>query len=647
MRFRQVNLDFHTNENIDNIGKNFSKEQFQRCLKMGHINAITLFAKCHHGWAYHPSDANEIHPNLEFDLLGAEIEAAREIGVETTIYFSLCNDEKMAVKKSEWLHKRYNAGDPDFSLAAYHALCCNTEYIDYFCSQLYETLSKYDADGVFVDIAEPIPCVCETCVKQLISEGKDPESEADVWELGHRVFKNYAKRIRETIDSVKPGLPLFFNGGHISRGKRDIEDVNTHFEIESLPTGGWGYDNFPISASYARTLGKEYLGMTGKFHLHWGEFGGYKHPNALRYEISLFAANGAKFSIGDQMLPDGTLDDETYRIIGEVYSEAEKKEPWLENAKNIADIGVLGVEAIGNYYTTLDPWRDNLSDFGAVRVLNEGHYLYNFIDAEEDFSRYKLIILPDKIELDDFLEEKLKSAVEKGTKILATGKSGLKNGKFALDFGCEFIGENDKQPSYIRPNFKLKTYGDAAFVIYSTGYEIELKGGTSLAERENPYFNRTAKCFCSHMHTPSDKRPAGCGISQGNDGIYIAWELFNEYSETGSLVSKEIICAVIDRLMDKTVETNLMQQGIMTLTEQDDRKIVHLIYAAAVKRGNVEVIEDIPPILNIEVKVKAGFKPKRVYLAPQNKEIDFVFKDGYTEFTVDYFECHQMIVVER
>ena len=69
MRFRQVHLDFHTSEHIEDIGKKFDKKQFQTALKKGHINSITLFSKCHHGWAYHPSKANEIHPHLDFDLL--------------------------------------------------------------------------------------------------------------------------------------------------------------------------------------------------------------------------------------------------------------------------------------------------------------------------------------------------------------------------------------------------------------------------------------------------------------------------------------------------------------------------------------------------------------------------------------------------
>ena len=71
MNFRQVHLDFHTSERIFGIGESFDKKQFQEALKKGHVNSVTLFSKCHHGWAYHPSKANDMHPNLSFDLLKA------------------------------------------------------------------------------------------------------------------------------------------------------------------------------------------------------------------------------------------------------------------------------------------------------------------------------------------------------------------------------------------------------------------------------------------------------------------------------------------------------------------------------------------------------------------------------------------------
>jgi hypothetical protein len=46
---RQVHLDFHTSEFIPGIGEKFDKKQFQEALKLGHVNQINIFAKCHHG----------------------------------------------------------------------------------------------------------------------------------------------------------------------------------------------------------------------------------------------------------------------------------------------------------------------------------------------------------------------------------------------------------------------------------------------------------------------------------------------------------------------------------------------------------------------------------------------------------------------
>ena len=133
MNFRQVHLDFHTSEKIDRIGKSFKKEEFQQALIKGHVNSITLFAKCHHGWAYFPSETNEMHPNLDFDLLGAQIEAAHEIGVKTPVYLSAGFDEKIIRKHPEWLRENYNNSvgcAESFETAWYHLLCLNSPYLD-------------------------------------------------------------------------------------------------------------------------------------------------------------------------------------------------------------------------------------------------------------------------------------------------------------------------------------------------------------------------------------------------------------------------------------------------------------------------------------------------------------------------------------
>ncbi|TXK83883.1 alpha-amylase family protein [Paenibacillus sp. N3.4] len=655
MRFRQVHLDFHTSEMIQNIGKQFSKQQFQDMLKVGHVDSITVFAKCHHGWAYFPAETNVMHPHLEFDLLGAQIEAAHEIGVKAPIYLSVGFDEKLARRHPEWLMRDENDQTnwvKGFMTPGWHQFCLNSPYLELMISQVEEVVRKYDGDGIFLDIVGERTCYCHTCIAELRAGGKDPRNKEHIIAQGKRIYANYTRKMREAIHAIKPGTSIFHNAGHIAQGRRDLAAMNTHLEVESLPTGGWGYDHFPLSARYAQLLGMEFLGMTGKFHTFWGEFGGYKHPNALRYETSLSLANGARCSIGDQLHPEGFMDQGTYELIGKAYSEVEQKEPWCTDTINIADIALLTAEAagVGNMDSAMYTGR---ADAGAVRILLEGNFLFDVVDMETNFNDYKVLLLPDQIVISDKLKTKLNAFFGNGGKVLATGKSGLdENGDgFAIDLGVRHIMENPYQPDYFRPGFTLPSLGKSSFVFYSKGQKIALNGGIELGRREDPYFNRDIFTFCSHMHTPSSMNDGGPGMVESEKGIYIAWNVFEDYAVKGSLALKETVVHAINRLLpEKTLTTNLPAQGIVTLQEQKTagRMINHLLYASPVKRGDdIEIIEDILPLYNIQVFLLLQDRTvKQVYLAPQMTPIAFKQNDKGIKYVVPELECHQMVVID-
>lgn len=655
LAFRQVHLDFHTSEAIPGIGSTFSSEQFQKALKLGHVNSITVFSKCHHGWAYHPSKANEIHPELKFDLLGEMISAAHEIDVKTPVYISAGLDEKMARRHPDWLIRdkedRMN-WVPDFMTPGFHQFCFNSPYLDYLLAQIEEVVSGYDCDGIFLDIVGVRRCYCQNCVASLRAEGKDPRDESAITELSEKTYANYTARVEKLIHSIKPEQRIFHNGGHILRGRRDLAKMNTHLELESLPTGGWGYDHFPLSARYAQTLGMEFLGMTGKFHTSWGEFGGYKHPNALRYEAALSIANGACCSVGDQLHPEGLMDEATYKLIGTAYKEVEEKETWCRHAANIADVALLSVESVANECDEAQRAANSKIDAGAVRILLEGKFLFDVIDTEEDFSKYKVIILPDRIRINSALKLKMEEYIKQGGKLLATGESGLNEtgSRFELDFGVKWAGVNPFKPDYFKPHFELNNLSEASFIFYTTGQKVELAGGVELGHREDPYFNREIFTFCSHQHTPNSFKYGGSGMVENKTGIYFAWNVFEDYATKGSLALKESVLFALNKLLaHKTMTTNLPAQGIVTLTEQkeENRLINHLLYASPVKRGEgIEVIEDIIPIYDIFVKVRIPFDVKRVYLAPQGENIEFEQQGDFVHYTVPKIECHQMVVIE-
>ena len=144
-------------------------------LKLGKVDSITVFAKCHHGWAYHPTEANEMHPGLKFDLLGAMIEAAHEIGVKTPVYISAGLDEKLARRRPEWLirdeRERTNWA-PDFMTPGYHQFCMNTPYLDLLIRQIEEVVANYDADGIFLTLYGVRKCYCQYCIASIRAMGK-------------------------------------------------------------------------------------------------------------------------------------------------------------------------------------------------------------------------------------------------------------------------------------------------------------------------------------------------------------------------------------------------------------------------------------------------------------------------------------------
>ena len=48
----------------------------------------------------------------------------------------------------------------------------------------------------------------------------------------------------------------------------------------------------------------------------------------------------------------------------------------------------------------------------------------------------------------------------------------------------------------------------------------------------------------------------------------------------------------------------------------------------------------------MNVTVKTGFEPKRVYLAPEMRDISCTYENGRVSYTIDKLDCHAMVVME-
>jgi hypothetical protein len=649
LRFRQVHLDFHTSEHIPGVGAAFDAEQFVAALKTGHVNSITCFARGHHGWCYYPTEVGKMHPTLDFDLLGAQIEACHAADINVPVYITVGWDELAARDRPEWLEVTPDGGPrgaPPLK-PGWRKLCFNTSYLDYVIAITEEVLRNYDGDGVFLDIINQGECCCPACLAGMEKQGLDANQPEDRQAFARQVRRRYYQRMTEAVHAIKPGHPIFHNSGHIPRGQREVYPYFTHFELESLPTGGWGYDHFPLSAKYCSTTGTDFLGMTGKFHTTWGEFGGYKNPDALQYECAAMIAFGAKCSVGDQLHPNGRMDEATYRILGQAYAHVEEREAWCAGATPAAEAAILSVEAVGHRARGNDA-----PDVGAARILLEKHVNFVVIDTEADLSAYRLLILPDEVPLDDeALREKVQAFVEGGGTLVLSDRSGMDAAgtEFLLDIGALPLGPSPWCPDYVEAGESIREgLVEQPFVTYERAQRIRADGAEVLARAWKPYFNREFRHFCSHQHTPPEE-PAGYPAAIRHENVlYFAHPVFANYRNKGQQVARDYVWNAIAHVHGRLdLEVGLPSAGRVSLMRQEaeTRHVLHLLYAQPVARGHgIEVIEDIVPLHDIPVSVKLS--PSRVTLEPEGTELPFEQNGERAEFTVPRLHLHQVVVLE-
>lgn len=669
LRYRQIHLDFHTSEHIPEVGNEFDPEQFVSTLISGNVDSVTLFARGHHGWVYYPSKVAAPHPNLKQpDLLGEMIQACRKQDINTPVYITVQWDEKTAREHPGWrvmkARGKNGSEDMDQLQAKWHPICLNNpEYIDYIIAQALEIMELYDPSGLFFDILTPWECVCPKCIGTMKKKGLNPENAEDRLSNDRNIIMNYYRRISEAVWERNKDMRVFHNSGHVYKGERDRWKYFSHLELESLPTGGWGYSHFPISARYTATLGMEYLGMTGKFHTAWGEFGGFKTSCALEYECGLMSALGARCSIGDQLHPSGKMDQETYRIISPAYEWVKQLEPFIKGAHPESEIGVLSSEAHRTYMGQPHSDRNNRHDEGAVRMLLETQTMFDILDMEADFSKYRLLILPDTITLDEEPAKRIKDFLKGKGKLILTGASGMTPDtlSFAVETGGEVVSEGGNSrspysPDYIYLGEKARSFDTglvtSPFIIYDRAFQVKGETAKILAETKLPYQNRSWDHFCSHQHFPfrEERNELYDGIIQNGSVIYFSHPIFLSYFKTGQPLLKYLFRGALNRLfLKRNVKAEMPSSGIISLMRKGNQLQLHLLHGKPELKGRetgVEVIEDTTPLWNVKCGIRNRKRPRRIYCLKSAKELPYEYIDGEIIFTVPRVDIHELVVMD-
>jgi len=651
---RQVHLDFHTSKYIPDVAKYFDSKAFAKTFARANVESVTVFARCHHGYVYYNSQANPelVHPNLSNkNLLVQQIDALHAAGLRAPVYTTIQWDVYTASRHPEWLIRNkqgQHEGGPFTEPGFYQSLCVNTGYWGFIQTHVTEllTLLKGKSDGFFFDIVGIRPCWCATCLPLMRKQGIDVNCNDAVRLFAKESIDRFKEKLTALVRQHSKDCTIFYNAGHVGPCTRVSADSYSHFELESLPAGGWGYLHFPVSARFARTLGKDCMGMTGKFHTSWGDFHSLKNQAALEFECFRMLSYGQAVSIGDQLEPFGQLNPATYNLIGHVFKRIKECEPWARPSTPLVEAALVTSENMLYEHVIPD------SIMGAVQMLEELAVQFDIIDTKSELAPYKLIILPDDLVADTALQQRLDDYVAAGGSVIACCKGGINtSGQYPSCYGAKAEGVNENYPDFILAEGTLSANLEpgAEYVIYKSGMKISPIAAKTILQARAPYFPRVGDKFCSHNYTPSAKGEAYPVAVQNGRVILFAHPVFEQYRNNAPRWCKTLIDNAISQLLPtRLVRHNGPSTMTVNLLEQPElnRAVAHLLsYVPVRKSATIDIVEERTVLHDVQLTVclpgkkitHARIVPEDIPLELQNGVVTVPKLDGYAvvEFVVE------------
>ncbi len=632
---RQVHLDFHTSPHIPDVGSEFDAETFAETIGRARVNSVTVFAKCHHGMCYYPTKTGVVHPGLKAgrDLLGEQIQALHRRGIRAPIYTTIVWEENVAQRFPEWRQMTRDGrfaegragpdGQPGHIGTWKFNNFLNPDYQDYIETHVRELVARYgrEVDGFFFDILffEGSACWSDASRRFRARHGLLADDRATFARFQGLAQQAFARKFTRLVHGLQPRATVFYNAQndgnmHPQVGPRVRAAAQTHNEIESLPSGFWGYHHFPRMARAQSTWGKPWLGMTGRFQKMWGDFGGIKPQAALEFECFRAQALGGASSVGDQLPPRGTLDPDAYALIGSVYRQWEYAEPFYAGSSFVSPrVGVFSASDAG-----LDGGK---SEEGAVLLCEEAHRDCAVLDGQSELAGHSLLILPDSTVVTPALAKKLAAFHAKGGSLIVSHRAGFDaDGQWALDFlPLSFHGEVEKYPTYWRARSGCAaTLGESDRVFYEAGLQVKPGSGARvLVDRVLPYFKRTASTFSSHFQTPPVARPCPFpAVISGERFVYFADPIFREYRQTGNLAVRDVWRRAVCDLIGPTPFGDGLPGTVQVYpVRRDNDLLLTLLHYVPIRKAlDIDVIDEPSTFAGEALRLAGADEATRVHV---------------------------------
>ena len=657
--FCKLHFDMHTPSHIADIASGFDPDEFARRLRIASPDAICFFAKSARGWAHYPTRIGAAHPHLKRDLLGEAIEACHKAGIKLIAYYCIeVIPPPIAEAHPEYLARGAN-GEPVKTGGEGFISCVNTPVQEeLILPQLKEILENYDVDGIFFDGFPAMHriCFCEGCRRSFgkeIPNGPDHPNWREYVAWQRNRLNEWCSETARFIHSIRPDVLVGVNWLAANR-YADVPPPGVDYLTADYPVSdncslgtsyqlaAWCWRDLPCDVMNARMLG-------------WWSDWTFRPSAALKTEFAASIAYCCPLFLGDLLPPDTSLPDvHAMELAGEAFKFARAREDLVREAAPIADLALVNSSA-DHLLRGRSPSRDETALRGAFLAAVEGGYTAHIlldIDLAENLSRYKAVLMPEAAYLCEGACRAIREFVAEGGGLIVCGPvpKGVDGDSLEDVLGVRVEGEAEDDCAFLRvPDGLAHMWPDWEPVrpwvlVLGRFQKVRLEGAEEL-------MGIVAAGERYQARAPSE--PTGLpavALNRYGKGraIFCPLPLAGDYWRRGNSGAKHVLNGMIGLAMpDRTVEVRSDASIQVTLASKRNSLIVHLLFYHAERRpGNPPVVERIPVIRDIGLRVRVDRPPSRIVQRPEGRELRWEMEEGVVKTVVPDMHIHTAVVLE-
>ena len=639
--FFGMHFDLHPNKDDTVLGADITAENLDEFLRRVRPDYVQYDCKGHAGYTGYPTKVGWASPGIVKDSLALWRKVTREHGVGLYVHYSGVYDSLAVEKRPEWA--RVDAdGKPDTKATSTFG-----PYVDeLLIPQLKEVSALYDLDGLWIDGEnwavewDYSPRALEMW-KAETGHAAAPRGRSDPhwqeWKQFHRrQFENYLRRWVDALHAFDPGLQVTSNWMYTVRAPKRVEVGLDYISGDYSP--GHSVDSARLEARYISNTGMPWDLMAWGFNKGDGGVVGwsFKSPVQLQQEAAVVLMQGGGFQVyfyeptrSGHIVPDIT------RIAGEVADFCRARQELSHKSTSVPQVALLLSSA--TYWDQADtpfslPKELNAPLEGALHALLESHYSVDILaehQLEPRLKEFPLVVVPDSYKLAEEFRRALLRYVQDGGSLLLLGEKSAR--LFPDELGVRLEGE---------PRQEVAELATSAGIVNENG----------VWQRVSP----TTATPLGYRYATRDTRKKGevaaTSATYGRGKIGAVYgPLAVNFMHTHHPNLRRFIADVVGHLFpEPAVKVSAPPTIEIALRRTRGGKLaLHLLNATgAPQLDRFGIIDFIPPVGPIEMKMKIAKRPSRVTWEPGGGQVKWNWSDGTLSATVPELHIHGALVVE-